>query len=236
MKPKIHVIFLPGLLNDASLFRDQLAALSPVAQTEVADLTRSDSIAELAASVIRQAPMDRFVLVGLSMGGYVALEIMRQAPDRVCGLALLDTSARPEKPEAATARKALMKLAETDMEAVGEQMLPRLSHPDRMNLPAVRGVFHSMLTGLGKDVFLRQQTAIMGRADSRPGLAFITCPTLVIVGREDLLTPPEMAEEIVTHVRHAEFHIIDNCGHLSTLDQPDEVARLLLEWVTGLTG
>jgi pimeloyl-ACP methyl ester carboxylesterase len=235
MKPKIHVIFLPGLLNDASLFRAQIAALLPVALTEVADLTQSESIAEMAASVIRQAPMDRFVLVGLSMGGYVALEIMRQAPDRVCGLALLDTSARPETPEATVARQALMKLAETDMEAVGEQMLPRLSHPDHVTQPGVRGVLHSMLTGLGKDVFLRQQTAIMGRADSRPGLAFITCPTLVIVGREDLITPPEVAEEITTHIRHAQFHIIDNCGHLSPLDQPEEVARLLLEWVSGLT-
>jgi pimeloyl-ACP methyl ester carboxylesterase len=105
MKPKIHVLFLPGLLNDASLFRDQLAALSPVALTEVADLTRADSIAELAAGVLAEAPAGRFALVGLSMGGYVALEIMRQAPDRVCGLALLDTSARPETPAASSAAK-----------------------------------------------------------------------------------------------------------------------------------
>lgn len=235
VKPKIHVLFLPGLLNDASLFRDQLAALSPVALTEVADLTRADSIAELATGVLAEAPAGRFALVGLSMGGYVALEIMRQAPDRVCGLALLDTSARPETPAASSARKALMKLAETDMEAVCEQLLPRLSHPERMNLPAVRGVFHSMAIGLGKDVFLRQQTAIMGRADSRPSLAAITCPTLVICGRDDLVTPPEVAEEIAAGIQQARLCIVDTCGHLSTLDQPEEVAQLLLKWVTELT-
>lgn len=235
MKPKPHVLFLPGLLNDASLFQSQLDALGTVATTAVADLTLAESLPGLAEAVLDLAPKEPYVLVGLSLGGYVAFEIMRRAPGRVCALALIDTSARPESTEASAARKAVMQLAETDLEAVFEQMLPRLSHPERMDLPAVRGVIHSMMTGLGKDVFLRQQRIIMTRPDSRPDLERIECPTLVICGREDLITPPEMAEEMARGIRHARLCMVEKSGHLSTLDQPDEVARLLLEWVTSLS-
>lgn len=231
MKPKARMLFLPGLLNDASLFQDQITALSTVATVEVADLTHSDSIAGLAADVLKLAPAEPFVLAGLSMGGYVALEIMRQAPERVCALALLDTTARPDTPAGTAARRELMRLAETDLNAVMEQLLPRLSHPERMNLPAVRGVIQSMATSLGKDVFIRQQQAIMNRPDSRPSLAQIRCPTLVVCGREDLITPPVLSEEIVSDIRHAKLKIIKQCGHLSTLDQPEEVSSILLDWL-----
>lgn len=231
-----HVLFLPGLLNDASLFQQQIDALTAVTTTEVADLTQADSIAGMADSVLKNTPDAPCVLVGLSMGGYVAFEIMRRAPARVAGLVLLDTSARPDTPEAAAARVALMKLAETDLEAVFEQLMPRLSHPLRMNLPAVRGVVHSMMSSLGKDVFIRQQGAIMTRPDSRPGLAHIRCPTLVICGHQDLVTPPELAEEIAHGIPDAHLSIIEDCGHLSALDQPDEVSKRLLEWVRDIKG
>jgi pimeloyl-ACP methyl ester carboxylesterase len=179
---------VPARLNDASLFQQQIDVLSAVASTDVADLTQAETIADAARSVLDLAPKEPFVLVGLSLGGYVAFEIMRQAPERVAALALLDTSARPESPEARAARTALMTLAETDLKAVFEQLMPRLSHPDRMNQPAVRGVVHSMMSSLGKGIFLRQQRMIMTRPDSRPSLADIRCPTLVICGREDLIT------------------------------------------------
>ena len=112
--------------------------------------------------------------------------------------------------------------------------MPRLSHPLRMNLPAVRGVVHSMMSSLGKDVFIRQQGAIMTRPDSRPELARIQCPTLVICGRQDLVTPPELAEEIAHGIPDARLSIVEDSGHLSTLDQPDEVSTLLLEWVRNI--
>lgn len=231
-----HVLLLPGLLNDASLFQQQIDALTAVTTTEVADLTQADSIAGMADSVLKNTPEAPCVLVGLSMGGYVAFEIMRRAPARVAGLVLLDTSARPDTAEAVAARVALMKLAETDLEAVFEQLMPRLSHPLRMNLPAVRGVVHSMMSSLGKDVFIRQQGAIMTRPDSRPDLARIQCPTLVICGRQDLVTPPELAEEIAQGIPDTHLCIIEDCGHLSTLDQPDEVSKRLLEWVRDIKG
>lgn len=231
MKLKTKVLFLPGLLNDASLFEEQITALSTLASVSVVDLTRSDSIAGFADEALKAAPDGRFVLIGLSMGGYVAFEIMRRAPERICGLVLLDTSARPDTPEASATREELMQLAETDFDAVTERLLPRLSHPERMNLPTVRGVIQSMASSLGTEVFIRQQRAIMGRPDSRPTLAGIDCPTLVICGREDLITPPEMAEEIAAGIKHAKLQIIEQCGHLSTLDQPEEVSSILSNWI-----
>lgn len=229
MKPQF--LLLPGLLNDASLFTEQTVALSEIGTVQVGDLTRSETIAELARDVLDEAPEGSLVLVGLSMGGYVAFEIMRQAPERVSALVLMDTSARPDTPEASATREELIALAETDLEAVTERLLPRLSHPERMNLPTVGGVVQSMAASLGKDVFIRQQRAIMSRPDSRPTLAKITCPTLVICGREDQITPPEMSEEIAAGIKHAELRIIEQCGHLSTLDQPEEVSGVLVEWI-----
>lgn len=230
------IIFLPGLLNDASLFAEQITALSTLAAVSVADLTQAESIADMADAVITQAPEGRFMLAGLSMGGYVAFEIMRRIPERICGLILLDTSARPDTPESSAARQALMQLAETNFAAVTEQLLPKLSHPERVVLPAVRGVIQSMAASLGKEVFIRQQKAIMGRPDSRPTLGKITCPTLLICGREDLITPPEMAEEIAGGIKQAELKIIEQCGHLSTLDQPEAVSKLICRWIKDNNG
>ncbi|MBS1131187.1 MAG: alpha/beta family hydrolase [Proteobacteria bacterium] len=229
MKP--NILLLPGLLNDASVFTEQVAALSTVATVEVGNLTIAESVADLAASVLKNASAKRFVLLGLSLGGYVAFEIMRQAPERVLGLVLMDTTARPDTPETSAKREALIKLAATDLDAVSEQLLPLLSHPDRMNLPAVRGVIQSMASSLGKEVFERQQRAIMGRPDSRPTLKSIACPTLVVCGQDDLITPPELATEIADGIKHAKLEIIAQCGHLSTLDQPAVVCELLLGWI-----
>ncbi len=229
MKP--NIVLLPGLLNDASVFSELVATLSTEATVEVGDLTLADSIAELAASVLQAASAPRFVLLGLSLGGYVAFEIMRQAPKRVAGLVLMDTTARPDTPAAQAKREAQIKLAATDLDAVIEQLLPLLSHPDRLNLPAVRGVIQSMASGLGKTVFERQQRAIIARPDSRPTLATIACPTLILCGRDDLITPPELSTEMADGIRHARLEIIEQCGHLASLDQPEIVGKLMLDWL-----
>jgi pimeloyl-ACP methyl ester carboxylesterase len=229
MKP--NFLLLPGLLNDASVFTDQVAALAPVATVEVGNLTLAESIGDLAASVLKAASAKHFVLLGLSLGGYVAFEIMRQAPERVTGLVLMDTTALPDTPEASAKREVLIELAATDLDAVIERLLPLLSHPDRMNLPAVRGNIQSMANGLGAEVFTRQQRAIIGRPDSRPTLKDITCPTLVICGHDDLITPPQMAKDIASGIKHAKLEIIAQCGHLATLDQPELVSDLLLGWI-----
>jgi pimeloyl-ACP methyl ester carboxylesterase len=229
MKP--NFLLLPGLLNDASVFTEQVAALSTVATVEVGDLSIAETIPDMAASVLKLASAKHFVLLGLSLGGYVAFEIMRQAPERVAGLVLMDTTARPDTPEANAKREALIEQAATDLDAVTEQLLPLLSHPDLMNLPTVRGVIQSMASGLGKEVFARQQRAIMGRPDSRPTLKGIACPTLVICGHDDQITPPELAKEIADGIKHAKLELIAECGHLATLDQPERVCDLLLGWI-----
>jgi pimeloyl-ACP methyl ester carboxylesterase len=228
---KVNLLLLPGLLNDASLFEQQVSVLADEAHIAVADLTRSDSIADLASDALSQAPGDEFALVGLSMGGYVAFEIMRRAPQRVRALALLDTTARPDSSEATAARETLMRLSESDFPAVIETLLPRLAHPTRANTPEVGGVIQSMAMGLGKDVFQRQQRAIIGRIDSRPALKQIDCPTLVLCGRDDLITPPDLHRELAAAIRGAKLAIIDECGHLSPLDQPARVTEALQRWL-----
>lgn len=226
-----HIVLLPGLLNNANLFTEQVPALKAIATVEVGDLSTGKTIGEMAAGVLESVTAERFVLLGLSLGGYVAFEIMRQAPERVASLVLMDTTARPDTAEARATRETLIELARTDLEAVTEKLLPRLSHPEKMGLPAVRGVIHSMADNLGQEVFERQQRAIMDRPDSRPTLAGITCQTLIVCGEDDLITPPALATEMAAGINNARIEIIPQCGHLSTLDQPEAVNRLLIDWV-----
>ncbi|BAL26943.1 alpha/beta fold hydrolase [Azoarcus sp. KH32C] len=233
---KTNLIMLPGLLNDANLFAHQAGGLANLVAVTVGDLTRSDSIAALAADVLAQAPAGPFMLLGMSMGGYVAFEIMRQAGERVRALALLSTTARPDTPEATAGREELIKLSETDFPAVIEKLLARMAHPDHANTPEVGGMFQSMATELGREVFVRQERAIIGRPDSRASLAAIRCPTLVICGEQDQLTPPEVHEEIVEGIPGAQLVRIEECGHLSPLEQPEKVTTLVHDWLYELLG
>lgn len=226
------LLLLPGLLNDARLWQGQMAGLAGLAQVSVADLTGADSIAGLAASVLAKAPAERFALAGLSMGGYVAFEIMRQAPQRVAALGLLDTSARSDTPEATAARRNLMQLAETDFPAVVTTLLPRLVHPSQLEDKAIVEPIVAMAADMGKEAFYNQQRAIIGRIDSRPYLHQIKCPTLVLCGRQDLITPVDIHEELVAAIPGARLAIIEECGHLSTLCQPQRVTEALREWLS----
>jgi pimeloyl-ACP methyl ester carboxylesterase len=197
----------------------------------IADHTRDDSMGGIARRILSAAPA-RFALVGLSMGGYIAFEVLRQAPQRIAKVALLDTSARADAPEQTAMRRAQMTLASQGRLAeVVEQQFPRLVHRARRADTALRQVFDLMAEEVGAAGFIRQQTAILGRADSRPTLANISCPTLVLVGEGDELTPPELAAEIAAGIPGARLTTVPQCGHMSTLEQPDEVSRALLEWL-----
>lgn len=231
---KMNLLLLPGLLNGASLFEHQADGLADVVGITIADLTGSDSMAGLAEDALAQAPEGPFVLAGMSMGGYVAFEILRRAPHRVCALALLSTSARPDTPDATAAREELIELGATDFPAVIEKLLARMAHPEHANTPEVGGVFQSMATGLGYEVFVRQQRAIIGRADSRPTLADIECPTLVLCGQDDLITPPDVHRELAAGISGARLHVIEECGHLVPLEQPEQVTGLLRDWLAAL--
>src|SRR6478752_7114698 len=175
------ILFLPGLLEDADAFQYQIEHLSATAPCAVAELTRGDTIAGLAASALGQAPPGRFALAGHSMGGYVALEVMRQAPQRVVKLALINTQARPDTPEATTRRRGLMERARRgELRAAREGMFPELVHPSRRDDAGIRKLVHEQGEDVGVEGYLRQQTAIIARVDSRPTLATIKCPTLVL--------------------------------------------------------
>lgn len=229
------LLLVPGLLNDARLWQHQVEHLSDVTVPVVADVTGSESIALLASGALAQVPADRFILAGLSMGGYVALEIMRQAPGRVAGLALLDTMARPDTPEATETRHRLMEVAEQDFARVNDALMPRLVHPDRQHDAGLRAVIDAMANDLGKDVFLRQQRAIIDRIDSRPYLGQIQCPTLVLCGREDAIAPVEIHEEMADGIPGASLVVIERCGHLAPIERPEEVTRAMRSWIENLS-
>jgi pimeloyl-ACP methyl ester carboxylesterase len=227
------LVLLPGLLCDAALWAPQVGDLSDLGGAWIADLTRHDSIAEMASAVLREAPSERFALAGLSMGGYVAQEMVRQAPRRVQRLALLDTRARPDEPEETQRRHGLMELAQREggFTPVTHRMLPLLVHPERVkDEPLVRTI-RDMAERVGLAAYLRQQTAIIARPDFRPLLSSIRCPTLVLCGREDALTPLVFHQEITAAIPGAELEVIEACGHLSTLERPAEVNAALRAWL-----
>ena len=224
-------MLIPGLLASARMYAAQVPQLWRAGPVMIADHTRDDSMSGIARRILCAAPA-RFALVGLSMGGYIAFEVLRQAPQRIAKVALLDTSARADAPEQTAMRRAQMTLASQGRLAeVVEQQFPRLVQRARRADVELRQLFDLMAQEVGAAGFIRQQTAILGRADSRPTLANISCPTLVLVGEGDELTPPELAAEIAAGIPGARLTTVPQCGHMSTLEQPDEVTRALLEWL-----
>jgi pimeloyl-ACP methyl ester carboxylesterase len=228
----LPLVLVPGLLCSARLYAPQVAALWPYGQVTVADHRRDDSIDAIAARILANAP-PRFALVGLSMGGFIAMAVERLAPERVDRLALLDTSARADLPEQSAAREKLVALAqEGRLSDVVETLIPRFLHKSRLGDEALKRVVHEMATDTGVEAFARQQKALIGRIDSRASLANIKCPTLVLVGDGDVLTPPKLSQEIAAAIPGARMVTVPNCGHLSTLEQPDAVNAALAEWLT----
>ncbi|MBC7950280.1 MAG: alpha/beta fold hydrolase [Rhodospirillaceae bacterium] len=227
------LILLPGLLNDHRLWGHQAAALADMVQVSVADLSLDESLAAMAERVLAAAP-PRFALAGLSMGGYVALEIMRKAPERVERLALLDTTARPDTPEQSQRRSDAVAIARSGgFDKIMPTMLPNLLHPDHLALERIAGLAKDMARAIGPDAFARQQNAIMHRPDSRPVLTSIACPTLVLVGRDDALTPLDRAEEMAELIPHARLVVVEQCGHLSALEQPQAISAVMRYWLQG---
>jgi pimeloyl-ACP methyl ester carboxylesterase len=224
------LLLLPGLLCDHRLWQDQVAGLSDIAAPQVADLTEDASLGGMALRALAAAP-PRFALAGLSMGGYVALEILRRAPERVTHLALLDTGARADTEEQARRRRGLMALTRSgQFKGVTPRLLPSLLHPAHVDGPLGHAV-REMAERVGREAFLRQQQAILARPDSRPMLPGIAVPTLVAVGEQDILTPPELAEEMAAAIPGATLAHIPESGHLPSMEQPAAVNALLREWL-----
>ena len=226
-----NLLLLPGLLEDADAFEAVISGIADVATPVVADLTRADNMAALARSALEQAPDGPLLVAGHSMGGYVALELMRQAPGRVAKLCLLNTHARPDSAEATENRRRLMALADKDFEGVVTALLPKLMTADHLKDPILTGTIGAMALATGKEGFKRQETAIIGRIDSRPHLRDIACPTLVVAARDDQLMPVALLEELAQGIPGARLAVVEDCGHMASLEQPEEVLALVRDWI-----
>ncbi|MBV9557692.1 MAG: alpha/beta fold hydrolase [Pseudolabrys sp.] len=231
MSEPLPVLLIPGLNCSARLYAAQIPALWQFGPVIVADHRRDDSMAAIARRILAAAP-PRFALAGLSMGGYIAFEIMRQAPERVAKLALLDTQARAEMPEQTERRKALLELARQGRFAeIPDIQFPVFVHTRRHRDETMRALVRTMADETGPDAFLRQQQAIIARPDSRPGLDAIACPTLVLVGAGDELTPPALAREMQAGIPGARLVVIADSGHLSPIEEPQAVTEALVDWM-----
>lgn len=228
---KTPLLLLPGLLCDENLWSHQLTSLADIADMSVADLTRDDSIEAMAARALSEAP-DSFALAGLSMGGYVAQEMMRQAPQRIQRLALLDTSALPDSDDQRKRRVGFIgQTQEGKFKGVTSRLLPLLIHEDRLDDDELTQTIKLMAEHIGKDAFIRQQHTIMSRKDGFGVLSRVSCPVVVICGRQDNLTPPEQHQAMVDAMPGAVLVVIEDCGHLSPLERPYAVSATLRYWL-----
>jgi len=232
MSDKTSLILLPGLLCDEALWAHQTETLADIADITVADMTRDDSVGGMADRILAAAP-NTFSLAGLSMGGYVAQEIMRRQPARVERLALLDTSADADTPDRKKQRRGFIaQLGLGGFKDVTNQLLPFLIHSDRLGDEDLVGVIEASAANIGPDAFVRQQAAILSRPDGKKDLAKITCPALVLCGRSDALTPLAQHEEMAEAIPNARLVIIEDCGHLAPLEQPHAVSAVMRYWLT----
>jgi pimeloyl-ACP methyl ester carboxylesterase len=231
MDNRIPLVLLPGLLCDEALWKHQINELSDVADCQVPDFTTQDTVAAMAHSVLDNMP-GRFALAALSMGGYVALEVMRQASERVSRLALLDTQPLRDTPEQAERRRHFVQLAEQgDFDYVIESFPPLLFHESRLADRALVSEFTAMAVKVGRQAFIRQQNAIITRPDSSATLFTIGCPTLVACGRQDAITPLENSEKMAAEIPNSRLVIFEDCGHMSTMEVPEQVNEALRDWL-----
>jgi pimeloyl-ACP methyl ester carboxylesterase len=225
------LVLIPGLLCTEILWEHQIQHLNDVADITVPDVSGADSIAELAQAVLDNSPT-QFALCGLSMGGIVAHEIMRIAPERVTKLALLDTTARPEMPEQTVKREGLLAMADRgEFGQVSMAIMPALVHSDRVTDITLSTEICAMAAAVGVDAFRRQVAAIIGRPDARERLRDYACLALVLCGREDAITTLEMHEEMANAIPNAKLAVIEQCGHVSTMERPQAVTALLRQWL-----
>jgi pimeloyl-ACP methyl ester carboxylesterase len=229
--PNPTLLILPGLLEDADAFEHQVTALREHGAVVAADLTRHDSMADLARAAFEQAPEGPLAVLGHSMGGYVLLEMLRQDPGRIGSAIFLNTNARPDSEESTANRKRLMELAERDFPAVIRTLLPKLVTEAHLADDAITGTITGMALATGKEAFARQEMAIIGRADSRPGLGAIRSRTLVIAGEHDALMPVDVVREIAQGIPGARFEVVADSGHMTSLEQPEALTRLLAGWL-----
>lgn len=230
LPPLPQLILLPGLLNDAELWRDQIADLSDVARPRVPDLTQGETIRDLAEAVLAQAEPS-FALAGFSMGGYVAQEIARIAPQRIQRLALLDTSIRVDTPERAARRLALTEAARKPGEFIGISHAILKSYVDASRLDDVEltGRITAMTLRLGREVFIRQNS--LEREDGEAALRALRVPLLIICGENDQITPAAGHRDMAAAIGCSHLLVIPQAGHMTPMEAPGPVNGALRHWL-----
>ena len=225
------VLLIAGQLLTERLWAPQIEALGGRFELTIADPSSHDTIAAMAAAVLKDAPV-RFSVVGHAMGAFVAFEILRQAPGRVDRLVLMSTLASADLPAQTARREGYLRLVEAGrFGEVVEERLPLLLSPRRRSDNELVAAARAMAAATGPDAFLRQQRAIMSRPDSRQSLKAIACPTLILFGRQDGIVTLDHQEEMRQAIPSARLEILEDCGHLMTLEQPALVNALLSEFL-----
>jgi len=221
-----QIVLIPGLMNDAELWRDQIDGLVGFASPHVADITRGNTLAKL-AEIVLATSTDTFALAGFSLGGIVAQEVMRRAPERVTHLALLGTSMLPDTPERTAQRETLIAQAERPghFHGFGRKLARSYLAPANQSNDKMIDRVRAMTERLGPEVFIRQSR--IARPDSRASLAAIVCPTLILCGRHDVLTPPELHEDMARRIPQADLTVLEESGHLTPIEEPRSVAAKL---------
>lgn len=238
--PRPHLLLLPGLACDAEVWKHQVRALGEITTVQVADYGASDSIPEMARVALKRAP-ERFAVAGHSMGGRVAMEICRSSPDRVLGLALLDTAYKPLQPgEAGEREKAeragYVEIARTQgMRTMARAWLQRMVHPSRLTDQPLIDSIVEMMGRKSPEIFTGQIKALLGRPDATPVLAAARCPTLVLCGREDAWSVLDVHRDMAARIPNARLAIVETCGHMAPMERPEAVTAALVEWFSGLS-
>ena len=225
-----QLLLLPGLLNDAELWRDQIGGLADVARCHVPDLTQGETLRELAERVL-DAAEPTFALAGFSMGGYVAQEIARLAPERIERLALIDTAIRVDTPERAAQRRAVNAAASHDGAFLGiaDRLMASYVDASRLSDKALTGRIQAMTQRLGREVFLRQNS--LPREDGEAALRALRCPIVVICGEHDAITPPAGQRDMAAAIGCSHLVVIPNAGHMTPMETPGAVNGALRHWL-----
>ena len=225
------LILLPGMMCDARLFGPQIEALSGRVPVMTFPLCRHDNVEEMAADILDNTPPE-FALAGLSMGGIVAMEVLRQAPERITCLALMDTNPLAEKPEVKARRVPQIAAVRNGRlwHVMRDELKPNYL-ADGPRQGAILDLCMVMATDLGSDVFLRQSKALMDRSDQRAILSTYSGKTLVLCGKEDGLCPVERHQLMHDLLPNSALEIIDGAGHLPTLENPNETTAALIRWL-----
>jgi pimeloyl-ACP methyl ester carboxylesterase len=232
MIEKPTLILVPGLLCTVDLWRDQIAAFENHYTIMVADHTTDDRMPAIAARLLAAAP-PTFALAGLSMGGYIALEVMRQAAERVTHLAIMDSRAINDTPVERQRRQDFITLVERGktFKGVTETLLPLLVHPSRLTDAVLTKRIYKMAEDIGKEAFIRQERALLEREELTGILKDIRCPTLVLAGAQDTLIPPRVQREMAIEIPTAVYTEVSNSGHLPTMERPEETTKIMRTWL-----